>query len=221
MLDFIVYLLVGVAWKGRISHQHFVKDDSDGPPVHSFSIANLPQHLRRNIIWSAYSTVSQLTISLMSSFDFWQIFQIALRFWDKEFWLFLFSVFNASDVCLLAQSKIAKLDMASIVDQDVVRLQVSVDVTHLMNRLDCQDLCWYFLLPFQTRRTWTILLSGYSSWSGGSLDPLPARITWPGKDIGRLGTSIWDWRSRDCHGPRHFFRLVCVQPDFSWAFLSS
>lgn len=49
-------------------------------------------------------------------------------------------MFNAPDVSLFAETKVTKFDMAPIVDEYIIRLQIPMDITHLMHWLNGQNL---------------------------------------------------------------------------------
>lgn len=55
----------------------------------------------------------------------------------------------------LAQAEVRDLDVTFLVDQDVVGFEVSVDVVHFVDRLDCQDLGDQ-LIPLRRCRTYLL-----------------------------------------------------------------
>lgn len=75
----------------------------------------------------------------MSSLYLREVLQIILRLRYGELRVLVLFLWPAN-LCLFTQTEIAELDVPSVVNEYVIRLEITVDVAHFVNRLNCEDL---------------------------------------------------------------------------------
>ena len=128
--------LLGV--EGRVPDDALVHDNTHGPPVALLAIPPLHEHFRGDVIRGADGGESELSFSMRLSTSVGGRELILHR---KALALLLLGFTHVigdplsflTDIHLLAETQVRELQVSVPVEQDVVWLQISVNVTKVVN----------------------------------------------------------------------------------------
>lgn len=134
MHDFLASNTWFIGEKWWVPNEHFKKNAAYAPPVYRFIVAVLTKNFGGDVVWRTNSRKRKLPGSLVAQFlveGRFQLVEIKGEFLGIDFCHSRWSNFS-----MLAKAEICEFHVALFIDENIIRLEITMDKVHSVHRLN-------------------------------------------------------------------------------------
>ena len=130
----------------RIADEHLKKNDATTPPVNCLVISSLSKHLGSDIVRCTDGWIGKFATPSVTKFLIKNRFKLIELYWKLAGVDIMY--LRLTNLSMLAKPKVGKFDVSVLIEKNVIRFKVSMDVIHFVDSLNCQDCLRYVKATF-------------------------------------------------------------------------